>query len=498
MSQPSVAIVGGGASGLAAAHFLAARSSAQIELFEASPRLGGRVLTQDLQGAPVEAGPDGFVVAPELMGLCEELGLGPELVAPATTQAYLLEDGRLRALQPEDMRRLTGGGPVEFRCLRGGLGRLIEELERRTPRLRVHLGTAVTGLQPLPGGGFALRTAVDGSLGADGGSLAVNGGRVRARRGSLGADGANLPMDGGTRLTAGGGSPRADGGSLRADSGSVGADGGSSRGDGESLRPDGGTFRTTDGGSLRFPDSENQPTAPGRSPRPLNGESPRRAAAEDQSSAGGGGDASPAQVATLHADAVVLAVPAASAARLLAGPAPAAAAALAAIRFLDLGVISLLYRGKPWSLSGSGFLARERPGWLMSGCTWLSEKWPHLASADHTLMRPTVGGSGGREWADLDDAALVAEVHRELTAVLGPAPAPEASRVVRWAGAVIDHHHRNPDLLPQARAALRAVPGLQLAAGSYTGHGLAACVAEAARQAEAVAAGLRAGFAGSI
>jgi protoporphyrinogen oxidase len=177
------------------------------------------------------------------------------------------------------------------------------------------------------------------------------------------------------------------------------------------------------------------------------------------------------------ADAVVVGTPAPQAARLVSTLSPEAAAALMEVRYLDLAVVNLIYPGRPWSLPGSGFLVAERDGRLISGCTWLSSKWPHLDRAGCTAMRVTVGGSGRREWVDLDDNTLVAMVHRELTLAMGPAPAPGSFDVVRWRQAVPDPRSLDPERTARAQAAL--LPGLALASGGYRGGGISSCVAAA-------------------
>jgi protoporphyrinogen oxidase len=186
------------------------------------------------------------------------------------------------------------------------------------------------------------------------------------------------------------------------------------------------------------------------------------------------------------ADRVVLAVPARAAVELLAAFLPGVAAALRPIRYLDLAVVNLVYPGRPWSLDGSGFLAAERPGRTISGCTWLSAKWPHLSADRLTAIRVTTGGRGGSSWRSMSDDALIAAVNRELAQVLGPAPPPSHARVVRWSGAIADPRCLDRDLIRGAQAEAREA-GVLLAAGGYLGGGLASCIADAELAAESAA-----------
>ena len=94
-----IAIVGGGITGLAAAYELTVRR-VPFQLFEASPRLGGIIRTEQVDGFTIEAGPDSILAQkPAAIGLCEALGLGPRLITTTPPRtAFVLNGGRLRAL----------------------------------------------------------------------------------------------------------------------------------------------------------------------------------------------------------------------------------------------------------------------------------------------------------------------------------------------------------------------------------------------------------------
>ena len=73
-----VAVVGGGISGLAAAHRLRTLlgPAARITVLERSERLGGVLRTVDLAGVPYDVGAEAFLVRrPEMVALAAELGL---------------------------------------------------------------------------------------------------------------------------------------------------------------------------------------------------------------------------------------------------------------------------------------------------------------------------------------------------------------------------------------------------------------------------------------
>src|SRR5207237_191454 len=97
-----IAIVGGGISGLAAAYALEEERGAGAEVeyvvYESSPRLGGVLRTEHINGCVVEAGPDSFITEkPWASDLCRSLGLGDQLIGSndADRKTYILTRGRL-------------------------------------------------------------------------------------------------------------------------------------------------------------------------------------------------------------------------------------------------------------------------------------------------------------------------------------------------------------------------------------------------------------------
>ncbi|MCB8957224.1 MAG: protoporphyrinogen oxidase [Nocardioides sp.] len=187
-------------------------------------------------------------------------------------------------------------------------------------------------------------------------------------------------------------------------------------------------------------------------------------------------------------DAVVLAVPARPAARLLAGLAPQAAATLAAVETADVvtvlvGVPSTVTRDLP----GTGLLVPSDAGRLLKAATYLGRKWPHLAGGETCWLRLSAGRAGEHRVQDLTDDRLVdlltADL-RDLTGLAGLAAAPTAAVVRRWPAALPQITVGHPARVAAARATLP--PGVVLAGASYDGLGLAAGI----RSGEAAAAAL--------
>lgn len=104
----TIAIIGGGITGLSAASTLQGlirdqALNAKVVLIEAQPKLGGKISSIREDGFIMETGADSIVSrkAAAVTPLIEQAGLTDELVYNATGRSFLYIDGRLQAI-PED------------------------------------------------------------------------------------------------------------------------------------------------------------------------------------------------------------------------------------------------------------------------------------------------------------------------------------------------------------------------------------------------------------
>src|ERR1700733_5402116 len=93
----SIAIVGGGISGLSTAYYLA-QAGVSSTLIEARPRLGGVIQSELVEGCVIEGGPDSFLsVKPAAMDLIRELGMAGDVIGSNDhlRVTYIWKGGRL-------------------------------------------------------------------------------------------------------------------------------------------------------------------------------------------------------------------------------------------------------------------------------------------------------------------------------------------------------------------------------------------------------------------
>jgi protoporphyrinogen/coproporphyrinogen III oxidase len=204
---------------------------------------------------------------------------------------------------------------------------------------------------------------------------------------------------------------------------------------------------------------------------------------------------------TLHADAVVLAVPAPQAARLLAEEAPAAAAELREVEYASMALLTMAFRRADLGEvpSGTGFLVPPVEGRGIKAATFSSNKWGWVAAQDPELfvLRTSVGRYGEEAVLEREDGELAELSLRDLDAAFGLRARPVDLRVSRWDGGLPQYAVGHTARVARIRAALADVRGLAVCGAAYEGVGIPACVASGQRAAGEIQETLARAAAGS-
>jgi protoporphyrinogen/coproporphyrinogen III oxidase len=185
------------------------------------------------------------------------------------------------------------------------------------------------------------------------------------------------------------------------------------------------------------------------------------------------------EISLIDADAVIVAVPAAKAARLLQAVAPTAASELAGIESASMAIVSFAFPDVSLP-AGSGLLVAAGERLATKAVTISSQKWP-IETGGLTLLRASVGRVGENTALQLDDRELAKLVLRELAALLGFDAAPVDVRVTRWGGGLPQYAVGHVDRAARIRADIEAVPGLGICGAAFDGVGVPACIASARR-----------------
>ena len=436
-----IAIIGGGITGLAAAYELARRGTA-FTLFEASPRVGGLILTEQIDGFTIEAGPDSILTQkPAALRLCEELGLGARLIATKTPRtAFVLKRGRLYPLPSPSVLGIptTVAGAVRYELL-SWPARVRLAMEPLVPRRRGTGDESVSSFFSRRFGPSTVSLVAEPLLGG------IHAGDVTAL--SMASLFPRL-MDAEARY----GSVIRAFRKLRAD-------------------PD-GAFRSLVGGM-----GELVSAIEARLPAGAVRYSSLVTALET--------DARRWRVlaceTSTRVHAVIVATPAHTAARLLAGVNAEAASLAADVPYVSTASVTLAWprRAVGHALAGSGFVVARRYGReRITACTWISSKWPGRAPPDTVLLRAFIGGARDPDVVNLADADIIALAARDVAKVLRISGPPILTRVHRWRDAGAQHNIGQLARVGMIEARLASRPGLFVAGSGFRAVGIPDCVAD--------------------
>jgi oxygen-dependent protoporphyrinogen oxidase len=441
-----VAIVGGGISGLTAAHVALGRGHDVVVVDEA-PGPGGLVATARRDGFLCERGPQALLDGPEeTRALIAAAGLADRVVAatPAARRRFVYVDGALRPF-PTNPRELFKS---DLFTLKGKM-RLLRE--------------------PFIGRGKDEEESVFDFIARRFGHEAARRAGAPAIIGVYAGDAAALSAASALpRLVA-----------LERESGSV-------------LR---GMMqrrtRVAMGRPVSFPDGL------GELPAALAAALGQRrtvARAEaiapvTQGSNAGGWQISLAGGATVEAERLVLATPAAATALLLAPHAPEAADALRTIPHAPVAVVSLGFRNGGnlgIDLDAYGFVAARGERIRLLGCQYESSVFPDRAPAGGVLIRALIGGTFAPAVVDGPEAVIAGEAVFDLRRAAGLRRDPDFVDVWRVRPGIPQYDRGHAARLAAADDAIGKLPGLTVIGHALRGVGLGDCIRAATAAAASI------------
>ena len=190
----------------------------------------------------------------------------------------------------------------------------------------------------------------------------------------------------------------------------------------------------------------------------------------------------------LEADHLIVAAESYTASRLVRYVNPALATLLGEIPYASSATLTFGFRRQdvPHPLDGFGIVVPRTERRALLACTFSSVKYAGRAPEGYALLRCFVGGALNERVLDGDDAALVAAARDELRQALGITAEPVLTRVARWSKAMPQYHVGHAARVEAIEQCASALPGLHLAGGAYRGVGIADCVRSGEAAAERV------------
>ncbi|MEO6011821.1 MAG: protoporphyrinogen oxidase, partial [Vicinamibacteraceae bacterium] len=188
------------------------------------------------------------------------------------------------------------------------------------------------------------------------------------------------------------------------------------------------------------------------------------------------------------ARAVVLAVPAAVAARLVAPFDATLAAACAELRAVSSATITLGYPRDRVShpCRGMGFIVPRGEATRLLAVSWVSSKWAGRAPRDWVVLRAFAGGAFDADVLDQADDGLVAQTHAELAPLLGIDGLPTFARLHRWHDASPQYEVGHLARIARIGQQQAQTPGLFVTGSAYRGVGMPDVIADARATADRV------------
>jgi protoporphyrinogen/coproporphyrinogen III oxidase len=441
-----VVVIGGGISGLAAAHRLTELdSSLQVTLLEASSRLGGTLHTEERDGFLLERGPDSFISEkPEAVALAKRLGLESRLIEtnPEHRRSFIVRNGRLRPV-PEGFQLLAPSRiwPFLTTDIFSVMGKARMAADLILPR-RATNGVADESLasfvrrrlgrealermaQPMVGGIYtadpetlSLLATLPRFLDMERDSRSLILAMLRKSRSEKSASGARYSL-----------------------------------------------FLSFDGGM------EVLVRGLGKCEVRLN---TKVVAIERER----GWKIKTDKEEPIYADAICLAVPAYVAAQLLTNINQALATELHSIKYASTATINLAYRRAAINhpLDGFGFVVPYVEKRSLIACTFSNVKFPGRAPQDQVLLRAFVGGALQPKMFALNETEMLGRVEKDLRELLGITGKPLFAEVSKWERSMPQYEVGHLDRVASIEAGLAQLPNLQLAGNAYRGAGIPDCI----------------------
>lgn len=189
---------------------------------------------------------------------------------------------------------------------------------------------------------------------------------------------------------------------------------------------------------------------------------------------------------SIRADAVCIALPTYLGAQLLQNTDFKLSEELNSVPYASTATVNLAYqRGDiPHSLDGFGFVVPFIEKRSLIACSFSSIKFSKRAPNGFALLRAFVGGALQPEMFALDEVEMLQLVQSDLRELLGIQKAPLFSEVTHWPRSMPQYEIGHLDRVERIESLLDQIPTLKLAGNAYRGAGIPDCVRSGEKAAE--------------
>lgn len=439
MSRTSIAVIGGGISGLSAGFYIKRKygDAVRLSIYEKDSRLGGTIGTTREKGFLVDWGANGFLDRePLTLEFIEQIGLSAKLYRAneKSSKRFIYRNGRLWEISPHPIKFMTSG-------LLSLKGRLRIAGEYLVPAKKDDAEESIFDFAARRIGLEAAEILIDPMVSG------IYGGDARAL--SLGAcfpvmeemekqyGGLIKALIRKKKESKSGAGPAGPGGHLT------------------SFR--GGLYTLIEHLGEMLKDHIHLSTAPQKISRSAEGQ----------------------YVFDINGsierhDIAILAVPSYVSSQLLLEIEPEVSGRLDKIPYSNLAVVcqGIKVSDIGRNLDGFGFLVPHNQNLNILGSIWTSVIFPEQAPEGHVLFRTMLGGALNNEIIDQDDDSLADITLKELGQIVDIKSKPVLQKVFRWRKAIPQYVLGHGQLLESIDEKLEKAGNLYLAGNAYNGIGL--------------------------
>lgn len=181
----------------------------------------------------------------------------------------------------------------------------------------------------------------------------------------------------------------------------------------------------------------------------------------------------------IEADAVILATPAYTSAKLMADVDNEIAETLSEIPLVSSATVNLAYKKSDLKddLQAFGLVIPRSEKRKIMAVTYSSTKWNNRTpDENYVVFRAFVGGARNQEYAELADEKMLALVRDEIKDIMGIAAEPVLSKIYRWQKGMPQYTMGHLERIDTIEKKSDQLKGIYIVGGAYRGVGVPDCV----------------------